>query len=183
MITTNFQNYGLFCTAAAVITHFSWLASFSWMTLIAANMTYAFAHKPFNSQTGTSGSKLTSASSSHILGWGIPFAVVVTCVGFHTAKPARIKFQYGGQQGVCWISGVQANLISFGIPVAMSVSVNMVLFIWTIYSLSKQKRESRKLNQRTSAARAANHLHDTLLYMKVGYIFLFFLFNIVVLVL
>ena len=168
LITANFQIYSVPCTALAVITHFAWLASFSWMTLIAANMTYAFAYKPFNSQSGTSVPKLTSARSFHVLGWGIPFLIVATCVVLQVAKPAGINFQYDDPQGVCWISEVHANLIAFGIPVAMSVSVNSILFIWTMYSLRKNKCELESLNQRTLATRAHDCLNDTLLFMKVG---------------
>ena len=168
LITANLQVYSLLCTALAVITHFAWLASFSWMTLIAADRTYAFAYKPFNSQSGVSAFKIMPTRSFHVLGWGIPFVIVATCVVFHIAKPARIKFQYDDQQGVCWISEIRANLIAFGIPVALSVSVNLVLFMWTVYGLCKRRSESEILNQRTWATRADDCLNDTLLFMKVS---------------
>ena len=168
LITANFQIYSLLCTALAVITHFSWLASFSWMTLIAADMTYVFAYKPFNSAIGTSVSKLASTRYFHVLGWGIPCLIVATCVVLHIANPTGINFQYDDQQGVCWISEVRANLIAFGVPVAISVSVNWVLFIWTMCSLCKSKLQLETLNQRTWATRADDCLNDTLLFMKVG---------------
>ena len=168
LITANFQIHSSLCTALAGITHFAWLVSFSWMTLIAANMTYAFAYKPLTSQSSISAPKPTSARSFHTLGWGIPCLIVATCLVLHISKPAGINFQYDDSRGVCWLSKAHPNLIAFGIPVAMSVGINSILFIWTMYSLRKSKCELQSLNQRTWAARADDCLNDTLLFMKVS---------------
>ncbi|XP_072022369.1 probable G-protein coupled receptor Mth-like 10 [Amphiura filiformis] len=142
MLSDTLSIHGLLCTVFAAISHFAWLASFTWMSLIAANIAYVFAYRPFQSHERNATPTLMSSKSSHLLGWGIPSIIVVICLGFHWVQPEGIPFQYGQQQGVCWISNVKANLIFFGIPVFSSLVLNFLLFTWTSVVLYKTQRNS-----------------------------------------
>ncbi|XP_072042957.1 uncharacterized protein [Amphiura filiformis] len=166
LITDNISVHGLLCTTCAVVSHFAWLAAFSWMSLIGVNLTYAFAYKPVQSREGIVAPKLMLSRHLHLVGWGIPSTIVVICLIIHGAQPEGISFQYGHQQGACWISNAEANLIFFGIPVAISVVLNFILFSWTVVVLWKTKRNSEVSNE--SIIRANDGLQYMLLFLKIA---------------
>ena len=166
LITENVSVYGLPCTVLATISHFAWLSSFCWMTLIASSMAYDFAYKSFSTAVGIAPQKLMSTLHMHLLGWGIPSGIVTICLLFHIVRPTGLTFQYGGLEGVCWILDGISNLIFFGIPVALSVTSNLVLFIWSVIGLCKKKREAKVLIANT--IRLTNGIDDAILFLKVG---------------
>lgn len=166
LLTANVHTSGLICISLAVISHFAWLASFSWMSLIAINLADSFAFRPLNNPAAIAGDGQLRISTrvSHMIGWGAPTFIVAISVVAHVTKPVLLSMEYGAD-GVCWISDVTANLIFFGIPVAISILLNFGLFICTTKALSKSVRNSREL--KTTSMKLNEQLQTVLLYIKV----------------
>ncbi|PIK40740.1 putative G-protein coupled receptor [Apostichopus japonicus] len=69
---------------------------------------------------------------------------------------------YGSNSG-CWIGGPKINLYAFGIPVAVSVVINMIFFIHITVSICIQKRSSRRIRK----TKEESHLRELVIYSKI----------------
>ena len=92
-----------------------------------------------------------------------PFAIVVVTLIAHFFLPA-VEDIYG-ERIICWIINPQANLYAFGIPVALAITINMILMTVTIISLRLKGRRSSKLQQKSSHG---DGIQDVVLFGKVS---------------
>ena len=145
------------CLIMAVISHFSWLASFTWTTIIAINLLRVFTVVPKESQVQNGRNK--SHFIAPICGWGIPFLITMSSVAINEHLPVY------NQIVPCWMASPTSNLIAFGVPVAVSQFANTILFVITVIKACRSQRRSRLL-QRSKQSFAA-FLRDCLLCFKV----------------
>ena len=165
LLTSSIDTGELLCISLAVISHFAWLASFTWMSFIAVNMTYTFAVQPIdNVALKTSSVSTFRPRRAHLMTWIIPTSIVAITVTVHITKPASLSVEYGGD-GVCWITDPTGNLLFFGIPVFCSTLFNLILFLCTTRALCKSIKQSRKLRRKEASKFAL--LQNVFLYMKV----------------
>ena len=148
------------CVAFAIITHYAWLTTFTWMTMIGSNLFHLFVFQPIQSSEIRESSTLFKIILP-IVGWIVSTIIVVPCVSLHTAT--NFSFEYGSSTP-CWISDPTANLIGFGIPVAIYLGINVFLFLAVVFASCRNLRQSRQLqNQRTDVT-----LKDVILCFKVN---------------
>ena len=66
-----------------------------------------------------------------IIGWGLPLMLSLACLALHFSN---VPFEYGTEEA-CWVSDPIANIIVFGIPVAVSLLLNAICFVTTLRAL------------------------------------------------
>ncbi|KAL5510341.1 hypothetical protein EMCRGX_G005871 [Ephydatia muelleri] len=120
-----------FCVATAVLLHYTFLTRFSWMSVIAVQFavvsTNPFSSNKFRVKRETLVPKTMLVGLA--IGWGLPFVIVVTCVGLNFSLHDIIGY---GRNGKCWISDQSAHIGAFIIPVFLSVLLNFICFTISI---------------------------------------------------
>ena len=157
-----FIPHGL-CVFLAVVAHYAWLVTFTWMVIIGGNFFHMLILRPMQSREVRESTYMFRFVLP-ILGWCQPLIIIAVCISLHYLQLDNVYFEYG-TSSPCWISGPTANLISFGIPVASYLGINLFLFSWIIIALCRRQRRSRSLrNRRTDTV----ELQDAVLCMKVN---------------
>ena len=95
-----------------------------------------------------------------VIGFGIPFIVVLTCVILELLD--KINFGYG-LNGICWIAKFTPRLATYILPMIVITFFNVAVLSYTIIMICKQSRKSKKLlkksgGQDVSLARMAMKL-------------------------
>ncbi|XP_077991650.1 adhesion G protein-coupled receptor L3-like [Glandiceps talaboti] len=103
------------CTVVAVMLHYFFTASFSWMLIEGANL-YIKSIFVFAKDVPTAG--LVAA------GWGIPAIVVGISLG--------IRFEGYGRDGICWLSFEDGLIWAFAGPVIFVIAVNAIILIMVL---------------------------------------------------
>ena len=149
------------CVFLAILSHTSWLAAFTWMTIITADMTYILVCRPMQRPANLEDTPVYRYLLP-LIGWGVPLILVSLCTTFHLS--GAFGFEYGNI-APCWISGPEANLVAFGIPVGVCQAFNTVCYIVCMASVCRNQRRSRLLR---GNARTIFSLRDVILSMKVS---------------
>ena len=131
------------CVVFAVVSHYAWLLVFSWMVIIGGNLFHVLVFRPMQSPEVRE-STCIFRFVLPILGWCQPLIIIAVCIFFHFLHLDNVYFEYGSDVP-CWISGPRANLISFGIPVAFYLGINLILFSLIIIATCRNQRRSRSL--------------------------------------
>ena len=142
----------LTCVIVAVVSHYVWLAAFTWMTVVAIVQSYTFVINSKQLIEDTIANRLLPP----ILGWGIPFAIVSITIALHVCKCTHVQFEYGGTDS-CWIVDPTANFIVFGVPVAVLQLVNYLSFVAMIVVLNTERLKSNHLQHKNKHAGEWNH--------------------------
>ena len=120
------------CTTAAILMAYGFLAAFIWMNVIAVDTWLVF--RP-SSAFSHSDEKQQSLTVHCIVGWGIPLLVVTPSIAMNYVDTEHEywKPEFGGPR--CWYTQRYAMLVYFGVPIAVSILVNMCLYIVTCMNL------------------------------------------------
>ncbi|XP_072022380.1 uncharacterized protein [Amphiura filiformis] len=133
------------CISLAVLSHYFWLSSFTWMSIIAGNLMNTLVFKALQKTEDNT----LNLVGHPLIGWVMPLAIVSTCLAFHFFTNLLTY----GSGDFCWISNGIANLFAFGLPIGVHLCVNVVFFTKTAYSLLKAGQTSRKLQNSSNANR------------------------------
>ena len=137
LFNEGYHIYRKLCVTIAFLSHYSWLVSFNWMSIMAINLATTFAWNKLQKMEDT----LTNLYIQPLLGWGLPLLLTLPCLALHfTSYP----FEYGTEEA-CWVSDPMANVIVFGLPVALSLVLNGICFVITTRALYAAKQQSKKL--------------------------------------
>ena len=153
---------GLVCIVFAAMTHYFWLAAFSWMTLISIILIDAFVvnrTKPIR--------KSVKAYSVFIFtGWCTPLLVVLLLLLLQFCASC-FSFDiiiYDGDS-TCWLATPTINLYAFGFPVVLSLTINLILITTTLISLRKARKISNLLQHKQENE---DSWREALLFFKVS---------------
>ncbi|PFX21141.1 Cadherin EGF LAG seven-pass G-type receptor 2 [Stylophora pistillata] len=125
------------CQLIAIVLHYFFSASFSWMFVEGLHM-YRRLKEKRNIDTG-------KMSFYFFMGWGCPAIVVGISAGLANEG-------YGNQR-FCWMSTDGTLIWTFTIPIIIIVALNTLVFIMALFmSLKKQSRKRRR--------RHHHHHHD-----------------------
>ncbi len=156
------------CVFSAIVSHYSWLSAFSWMTVIAINLLHIFScgasRRNKEWEAGTFCRYIAPA-----VGFGVPLVVVVTSISFHFTYSS---FAYG-VNSPCWISDSVGNIFAFGVPAGIFLVTNLIIFSATVVLACRSQRRSRQLRQRKNNIRTL--VTDLLLCTKVMYMLIKYL--------
>ncbi|XP_072048194.1 uncharacterized protein [Amphiura filiformis] len=150
------------CVAIAVLAHYAWLAAFAWMNALAFDLDRTFGN-PDNLKKVSEGKK--SMFLYMIYAWGSPFLIVIPCLVLHFCQCTQVNFKYGSASA-CWISDGTANLLTFGVPAAIFLLFNVILFGHTVAGIRSTKRATARLHQDTSTLKRSTK--ELLIYMKIA---------------
>ena len=121
------------CTTAAILMAYGFLAAFTWMNVIAVDTWLVF--RP-SSAFSRSDEEQRSLIMHYVLGWGIPFLLVAVSVIMNFLDvDEKFRPEFGGSR--CWYTQRYAMLIYFGVPIGISIILNIALYIHTAINLHK----------------------------------------------
>ncbi|XP_078361562.1 uncharacterized protein LOC144645919 [Oculina patagonica] len=125
------------CTAIAVLLHYLYLVTFTWMSVIAFDTYRTFSTTCYSRQ------RARNCKCRFIaLGWLPAFLFVFTC--FNLDISGKVAIGYGDRE-FCWIGNLRLNLFVFVIPVAFLVTFNVLVFILIVYSIQKVKKQTQNV--------------------------------------
>ncbi|XP_054752952.2 uncharacterized protein LOC129258746 [Lytechinus pictus] len=151
------------CTAVSSLTHYTWLVAFALTFSLAYDLNRTFGSKTI-SRTSENGSKILLMYLSN--SFGTPLLVVIPCLIIQIQKRETVIY---GRDGICWLSGYVPLMLSFGVPVAITLCLNMVLFAHTVFSIFKAKRLSRKLLlHHLRKPTYTENMKELLIYFKIS---------------
>ncbi|XP_041471191.1 adhesion G-protein coupled receptor G6-like [Lytechinus variegatus] len=115
------------CTVIAIILHYAWLSAFTWTNVLAFHLSQSLGTRAGSMRKRfVMGSKIYKTFLLYCAyGWGAPLVVVLVSVAVDFWSNA--DFQYGTIAS-CWITGGLANLLAFGVPVGLTLLVNVAMF-------------------------------------------------------
>ena len=163
MISTKLNIPDRLCVAFAILAHYAWLASFAWMTIIGINLFHLFIYRPMTRREDRESTRLFRIIFP-ILGWSLPSIISTICVCLHFVKTDNLFFEYGSISP-CWITNPMANLLGFGVPVGISLGINIILYPIIVFKSCGQQRRSRELQERNPNI---IKLRDVVLCLKVN---------------
>ena len=165
MLSDKIPLAGSVCIAFAAITHYFWLAAFTWMTLISTIMMDTFVINP----TKPLRKSITAFTVALFTGWGIPFLIILLLLILHFCEScftSNINIYDG--DSTCWLATPTINLYAFGVPVVLSLSLNLVLLTITLISLRGARQASNRLQQKRQNKDAWN---EAFVFLKVNFYF------------
>ena len=108
--------------------HYFWLASFSWMLCLSLDI-----FQCFSASCSTVKAYMRSTYYKYMTaGWLLPITIPQTAVIMDSIGLASI----GYDSTACWLSGTKSVLYLFALPVLTIVTINIVLFVASVYRLS-----------------------------------------------
>ena len=121
------------CTTVAILLAYGFLAAFIWMNVIAVDTWLVFRPSSSFSRAADEGRSLLI----HIIcGWGIPlFLVTISIAMNYVDADEKFKPEFGGSR--CWYTQRYAMLLYFGVPIALSILLNIFLYVHTSVNLHK----------------------------------------------
>ncbi|XP_072169529.1 uncharacterized protein [Diadema setosum] len=160
--TTYLHPWPALCQTVGVLAHFFLLAAFSWMNVLAGNLWRSFSLTEFKSKL--SREKVRDVVLRFcVIGWGVPALFVSLCLIVHFEGRDVFSLRYGGRG--CWIYPFRDNVIVFLIPVALSLTLNVVFFILTVREIKALKSNSEIL---TSNHDKKERRHELITYTKIS---------------
>ena len=169
MLSVKISTTELLCVFLALSSHFFWLCAFAWMTIMTVNLTYLLVWQPLQRSEDREDTLLYRYYIP-LMGWGLPLVIVLLSSCLHIS--GTFGFEYGNGSP-CWISGNEANLIAFGVPVGVSLTCNVVCYIACLISICKRQQRRSHFRQ---AQTMAIYLQDVIISMKViMFLFMFIL--------
>ena len=116
----------ILCQIMATSLHYFWLVSFAWMLCISLDLFRCLSRI----ETADSSQVDLKYHSYAIAGWMFPAAIPLS-VTILTVTKAMIGYDLK----LCWLSGPKNVLYFFALPVLSIVSINIFLFISSMYRL------------------------------------------------
>ena len=133
------------CIFSAVVLYYGFLATFIWMNVIALDTWWTF--RP-SAAFVPSGDRNQSLWKHTLIGWGFPLVCVAITIGVdHSNAKMTFRPDFGGLR--CWFTQRIALLTYFGLPIGISIMLNICFYILTSWNLHKAFKDkiSRKTNQ------------------------------------
>ena len=156
------------CSIIAVLLHYLFLVSFTWMSIIAYETWKVFSKLRVQRRNLNRQEKRSHLLRRIALGWFCVLVFIVVCVALGQSN--TVAFQYGGIKG-CWINNTHASLYFFVLPVALSLSFNSVFFALTVRAIRKtNKQTQRATHQKQNRQTAAVFLK---IFILMGFTWIF----------
>ncbi|KAJ8020251.1 putative G-protein coupled receptor Mth-like 3 [Holothuria leucospilota] len=131
------------CVGMAALSHYTWLASFAWMSVLSYNMARTFG--THSMQLNTSSDTKTRLMKYSLYAWGLPFLVMTMGLALHFCDCVDgFVFRYGGNS-TCWITDGLALFFSVGIPVAVMLTFDLIVFLYTGVSLRRSRNAVKRV--------------------------------------
>ncbi|OQV19552.1 hypothetical protein BV898_06326 [Hypsibius exemplaris] len=156
----------IFCAISGVLLHYCILSSITWSTVIAYDITksvLSLEHPSFASVTYTHFVRYS------LFAWLAPGVPVVTGLIFDATLPDSPFSPIYGKK-ICYVGRRRALWVLFGAPVALLLTVNIILYIVTATALWKSYRRRRSLNTSVEKPATQSASSQYRLYVKLAMI-------------
>lgn len=160
----------LICAVIAMLMHYFFLVSFTWMSIIAFETWRTFSTISIQRRNLTKREKRHCLLRRIAVGW-LPAAVfVAVCAVFHQSQP--LTFRYGATStNFCWINKPIAILFSFVLPIAFTILFNIVFFVLTVIAIWKTNHQVREATYHAKNRTTAAVFFKILILMGFTWIF------------
>ncbi|XP_033104035.1 uncharacterized protein LOC117106729 isoform X2 [Anneissia japonica] len=139
VIQSNFIKWLNGCRTVAAVLHYLWLVCFLWMNAMAFELFRTFRF--FRASSRSKGSQKKSFILYFTSSWGIPAVYVGAIVAISLCECTRLNVVYGDGT-VCWIRDELASFYVFGIPIAVIILPNLILFVATITGIREARQST-----------------------------------------
>ncbi|KAJ7371538.1 hypothetical protein OS493_024878 [Desmophyllum pertusum] len=167
-LATGYVQAKLPCTVVAILLHYLFLVSFMWMSIIAFETWQVFSKIRIQHRNPNRRKKCFNLLRRITIGWIPAFVFIAVCVALDQSN--TVHFHYGGVKG-CWINSSLANLFFFVLPVALSISFNVVCFALTVKAIRKTNNQTRTATHQTLNRKTAAVFLKIFILMGVTWIF------------
>lgn len=151
-LATGYVEAKFACTTIAILLHYFFLASFTWMSVIAFETWKIFSKTRIQHRKPSRKEKRWKLLQRAMIGWLPAFVFVVVCAALD--QTSTVAVHYGGSKG-CWINNPTANLFFFVFPVALSISFNAVCFSFTVRAIWKMNKQAQRATHEAVKRRTA----------------------------
>jgi hypothetical protein len=136
------------CTSVAVALHFFFLAQFAWMSIMSLEVVRKF-HRAKKLIMDSKHDKLQLLLAYLLAGWGLPLLItaVSIVVNFTTQGLVLYGVLADGSLGSCWINHIESALIAFVVPLVLSITFNLIMFIVVSVYIFMASRSQAKLHR------------------------------------
>ena len=146
------------CYVIAVMVHWSFLAVFSWMTMVAFDIFLLFRASAHFKRLS---SRHISFVTYSIIAWLLPtiitgVAIVTDLKTTHWTNP-----MYGG--ALCWLSNKYGLLLYFSTPAAFAFLINIIIYILTVIQMYCVNNSSAQESTKVSKYRFLIHIKLSIL--------------------
>ncbi len=136
------------CSALAITLHFFYLAQFSWMSIFSCEMLRNF----YQASQFTNDSRRTKKRFFAIyllIGWLPPLVISTISVSLNFSVDGLILYGINteGKIDKCWINHYTSFIISFLVPLVLSLTCNLLMFILTTVLLCRASRDQSKVEK------------------------------------
>ena len=112
------------CSIFAVAIHYMYLCRFSWMTVMGSELVRSFYNiKKLNKSTAENWKLLTLYM---LLAWLSPLVIVIPTIIVNFTVEDSVNYGVGSS---CWINQPIALIVTFVVPVGLSIIFNVIAFI------------------------------------------------------
>ena len=137
------------CTAVAICLHFFFLAQFAWMSVMSFEVVRKF-RRAKDMIVDSKQDKLRFLILYLFFGWGLPLLITAVTVVVNFTKSELVLYGVlaDGSLGSCWINHLESVIITFLVPIILSVSFNLVVFVAVIVYICKASRSQAKMKRK-----------------------------------
>ena len=136
------------CSTLAIVLHYFYLSQFSWMGIFSFEMTKTF-YKARKLVQDSRQEKCKYLAIYLTIGWIFPLVIstITIIVNFTTDGLVLYGVNSQGQIAGCWINHYQSFIIAFVLPLVLSLSCNLILFIITTVLLWRAYKDQAKVDK------------------------------------
>ena len=132
------------CLIVAVMQHYFFLAAFAWMNVLGYDLVSTFNTLALSALKGR---KNKCYVRYVLVAWVSPLLVVLPCLFLHFFGNGNFGY---GEKYICWLNGEMSLLVFFGIPLSISISINIVFFTYTAIRICKAAKDSQMVRKANS---------------------------------
>ncbi|KAG8236296.1 hypothetical protein J437_LFUL017980 [Ladona fulva] len=133
------------CIALGALMHYSVIAAFTWMVIVAVLQLLRLTPNTSIDSRRLTGSHLVLKTC--IFGWGLPLLPVAGTLG-----TGLDNYERRLNSALCYPSGRLFYIVVF-FPIALAVTINMIVFIWLMNILFCSKMKVMRVHQKSQAVR------------------------------
>lgn len=126
------------CQYVAILLHFFALSAQFWSVITAFDIWATFQGKSLSRNIKSNKRFICYC----LWGWISPLCFVVLCIALESANVVEVGY---GKYGVCWITNFTARLVTYLIPVAVSILFTVTVLTFTMYRIFRQCKKSKTL--------------------------------------
>ncbi|XP_063956122.1 uncharacterized protein LOC129276704 isoform X2 [Lytechinus pictus] len=155
--------FPILCKVVSATTHFCWLAVFATTNALAFDLHHTFG---YNRSFNFAQTSFKSLIRYLVYIPGVSFCVVVPCICIDAITNSEVlDYSYGG---LCWVGDDFMRFMAFGIPMAILLAINVILFFHTALGIWKGHQNAKKVGRKNMRPSVQERFDLLKIYIKVS---------------